>query len=166
MNIRDERPEDAAIIEHITTEAFRGMLHAAGNEGRIPAALRQAGALTLSLVSVDETDRPIAHVAFSPAQIDRQHSAWFALGPVSVRPDLQGQGIGSALIRAGLARLAGLGAEGCLLLGDPDYYSRFGFVNGTAVTYLGHVTPHLQWLALGGRAPDGAVTFHPAFEVE
>jgi putative acetyltransferase len=164
MHIRDERPEDAASIEHLTTLAFAGMPHAGGNEGRIPAALRSAGALTLSLVAVDQAGALIAHVAFSPVEIDRRADGWFALGPVAVRPDLQRRGIGNKLIRAGLARLEAMGAAGCVLLGEPGYYRRFGFVNGTALTYLGYVTPHLQWLVLSGEAPAGAVTFHPAFD--
>lgn len=165
MQTRNERPEDAAAIETITTAAFSDAPHAGGNEGRIVAALREAGALTISLVAVDASDVPIGHVAFSPVEIGGQPGNWFALGPVSVRPDLQGHGIGSKLIRAGLARLEALGAEGCVLLGEPTYYERFGFVNGTALTYLGYVTPHLQWLVLNGETPAGAVTFHPAFDV-
>jgi predicted N-acetyltransferase YhbS len=165
MLIRTERPEDAAAIETITTEAFRNAPHAGGNEARIVAALRAAGALTLSLVAVDEAGEPIGHIAFSPVEIGGRHDRWFALGPVSVRPDLQGQGIGGELVRTGLAHLEGLGAKGCVLLGEPDYYGRFGFVNGSALTYLGYVTPHLQWLVLAGQVPEGAVTFHPAFDV-
>jgi putative acetyltransferase len=163
MHVRPERPSDAEIIGTVTASAFKGAPHAGGNEARIVAALRQAGALTISLVAAAEDDVPVGHVAFSPVEIDRQAGGWFALGPVSVRPDLQRGGIGSKLIRTGLSRLEAMGAEGCVLLGEPDYYSRFGFVNGTALTYLGHVTPHLQWLVLGGEAPGGAVTFHPAF---
>jgi predicted N-acetyltransferase YhbS len=166
MHIRPERPEDAAAIEFVTTRAFRDAPHAGGNEGRIVGALRQAGALTVSLVAVDDDGEIIGHVAFSPIEIDRGPAGWLALGPVSVTPDLQSQGIGAALIRAGLEQLEALGAAGCVLLGDPAYYGRFGFVNGTSLTYLGHVTPHLQWLVLGGESPVGAVTFHPAFEVE
>jgi putative acetyltransferase len=166
MHIRDERPEDAAIIEAITTDAFRDALHAGGNEGRIPAALRAAGALSISLVAVDDSEQVIGHIAFSPVEIDRQTGGWFALGPVSVRPDLHRRGIGSALIRDGLERLEALGAAGCLLMGEPAYYARFGFVTGDALTYFRHPNPYLQWLVLEGPMATGDVIFHPAFEVE
>lgn len=164
MQIRNERPTDVAIIETITTEAFRDAPHAGGNEGRILAALRQAGALTSSLVAVDDNDIQIGHIAFSPVEIGGQPSQWFALGPVSVRPDLHGRGIGGALIRAGLERLEAREAAGCVLLGDPAYYARFGFLTDAALTYFGHPNPYLQWLVLKGPMARGDVVFHSAFE--
>lgn len=165
MQIRPERPEDASAIGAITTDAFRNASHSGGNEARIIEALRAADALTISLVGTDDGGAIIGHVAFSPVEIDQQPGKWFGLGPVSVPADLQCRGIGSALIREGLARLEALGADGCILLGDPAYYARFDFMNGDALTYLGYVTPNLQWRAFAGPAPRGAVTYHPAFDV-
>ncbi len=165
MNIRPERPEDAAAIGAITAAAFEGMEHSSGTEPRIVEALRRANALTISLVAVDAGGVPIGHIAFSPVRLDGQEGRWFALGPVSVRPDLQRRRIGSALIEEGLARLAELGAQGCILLGEPAYYGRFGFVTDAALTYFRHPNPYLQRLAFGGEGPRGDVAFHPAFDV-
>jgi len=166
MQIRDERDEDAAAIRHITTAAFAKAPHSSGTEARIVEALRQAGALTISLVATSDDGRIVGHVAFSPVQIDGAAGRWYGLGPVSVTPDLQRQGIGGALIREGLARLAAMSADGCVLLGDPLYYSRFGFVGDPALTYGGAPSPYFQRLVLKSEPPKGDVSYHPAFGVE
>lgn len=165
MQIRDERPEDAAAISRITAAAFADAPHASGTEARIVEALRQAGALTVSLVATSDDGRILGHVAFSPVQIDQVAARWYGLGPVSVTPDLQRQGIGGALIRAGLARLTALNADGCVLLGDPAYYARSGFVSDPALTYGGEPSLYFQRLVLKGDPPKGDVSYHPAFRV-
>lgn len=88
---------------------------------------------------------------------------WYGLGPVSVLPELQRQGIGKALIEAGLARLKNMKARGVRLVGHPDYYRKFGFANAPGLTLEG-VPPEVFFaLALDGRIPRGTVTFHQAF---
>ncbi|MCC8971012.1 GNAT family N-acetyltransferase [Bradyrhizobium brasilense] len=165
MQIRDERPEDAAAISRITAAAFANAPHSSGTEARIVEALRAAGALTISLVAVSDDGSIFGHVAFSPVRIEGVVGRWYGLGPVSVAPDLQRQGTGGALIRAGLARLAAMNADGCVLLGDPAYYSRFGFVSDPALTYGGEPSPYFQRLVLKGDPPKGDVKYHPAFDV-
>ena len=165
MQIRDERDEDAAAISRITATAFATAPHSSGTEVRIVEALRQAGALTVSLVATSDDGRIVGNVAFSPVQIGGAAGRWYGLGPVSVSPDLQRQGIGGALIREGLARLATLNADGCVLLGDPAYYSRFGFVSDPALTYGGKPSQYFQRLVLRGKVPKGDVRYHPAFDV-
>ena len=165
MQIRDEHPEDAAAIGELTAAAFADAPHASGTEARIVAALRQAGALTLSLVATADDGRIVGHAAFSPVQIDRAAGRWYGLGPVSVTPELQRQGIGGALIRRGLDRLAALGAEGCVALGDPAYYGRFGFVSDPALTYGGEASRYFQRRVLKGDPPQGDVSYHPGFTV-
>lgn len=166
MQIRKERLQDAAAIAAITTEAFAGAPHAGGNEADIIATLRLSGALALSLVTTQD-GQIVGHVAFSPVHLDGQSSgprdSWYALGPVSVRPDRQRGGIGSRMIRAGLARLAALGASGCVLMGEPAYYSRFGFRSAELLTYCGYTRPYLQGLAFDGAIPQGDVKFDQAF---
>ncbi|MGY3695947.1 putative acetyltransferase [Bradyrhizobium sp. USDA 3240] len=165
MQIRDERDEDAAAVSRITAAAFATAPHSSGTEARIVEALRQAGALTVSLVAISDDGHIIGHVAFSPVQIDGATGRWYGLGPVSVAPGLQRQGIGGALIREGLARLSALNVDGCVLLGDPAYYRRFGFVNDPALTYGGEASPYLQRLVLRSEPPKGDVRYHPAFDV-
>ncbi|GIQ74868.1 GNAT family N-acetyltransferase [Bradyrhizobium sp. RD5-C2] len=165
MQIRDERDEDAAAVSRITAAAFATAPHSSGTEARIVEALRQAGAQTISLVATSDDGCIVGHIAFSPVQIDGATGRWYGLGPVSVAPGLQRQGIGGALIRGGLARLAALNANGCVLLGDPAYYSRFGFVSDPTLTYGGTPSPYFQRLVLTGEPPKGDVRYHPAFDV-
>ena len=82
---------------------------------------------------------------------------------VSVVPGLQRQGIGGALIEEGLSRLKALGAEGCCLVGHPEYYRRFGFRNVTGLVHEGVPAEVFMVLAFKGRVPEGKVEFHEGF---
>ncbi len=161
MHIRNEAPADATAIAALTTEAFAGARFSTGAEARIVERLREHGALTISLVAEDE-GRIVGHAAFSPVEIDGAEGAWFGLGPVAVAPSSQGRGIGRALIDQGLSRLREAGAHGCVVLGDPAYYGRFGFTHDTKLLY-GQTGKHFQRLILRGGQPAGEVRFHPAF---
>lgn len=164
MQIRPERQQDALSISRLTTEAFENAPHSGGNEARIIEALRGSNALTISLIA-EECGQIVGHIAFSPVQIDRRSVEWYGLGPVSVAPHLQRKGIGSALIREGLDRLRRMGAKGCVLLGDPSYYGRFGFVSDPKLTYIQYPNPYFQRLVLAGDTPGGDVTYHSGFGV-
>ena len=161
MQIRDEIAEDGAAISALVTAAFAEAEHSDGTEAAIVDALRDAGALTLSLVAT-EGDEIVGHVAFSPVEIAGVEG-WYGLGPVATRPDQQRKGIGHALIVEGLSRLQALDANGCVLLGDPAYYGRFGFVADPALFYPGVPPEYFQRLYFDGSAPTGAVTYHAAF---
>ena len=120
VEIRDERPEDAAAIREINDRAFGG-----DAEGRIVDALRAHHALTLSLVAtVDGV--AVGHIAFSPVNAATGVTG-SGLAPVAVLPEHQRRGIGSALIQAGLTRLAESETPFVVVLGHPEYYPRFGF---------------------------------------
>jgi putative acetyltransferase len=162
MQIRDECPEDEAVIYHLTKIAFETMPYSEGDEQDLIDALRKDGALAVSLVAL-RGDEVVGHIAFSRVEIDGQPGAWFDLGPVSVKPNLQRLGIGSALIYEGLDRIKDLGAEGCVLLGYPSYYRRFGFVHDPDLTYNGEVNANFQQLTLKGKTPKGSVSYYPAF---
>ncbi|MBS0295769.1 MAG: N-acetyltransferase [Proteobacteria bacterium] len=164
MLTRPEQPEDHAAIHATTGAAFRSAPYSGGNEARIVDALRAAGALTLSLVAC-EGEAVIGHVAFSPVRIGGADLGWFGLGPVSVRPDRQGAGVGSALIREGLDRLRVMGAAGCVVFGEPGYYGRFGFETDAALAYPGAPDGYFQRLPFRGEAPSGEVAYDAAFEV-
>ena len=118
MIVRPEQDGDIDAIRALTETAFKTAPHADGTEHLIIDRLRAAGALTLSLVA--EVDGVVAgHVAFSPVTVSDGSAGWYGLGPISVDPSRQGEGIGGKLIREGLDRLKALGATGCVLLGDP-----------------------------------------------
>lgn len=163
MIIRDEAPADISTIRVLTEAAFRHAEHSSQTEGAIVDALRAAGALTLSLVA-EQDGEIVGHIAFSPVLIDGKDPGWFGLGPVSVWPHLQRGGIGSALIGEGLEQLRQRGAMGCVLLGDPDYYRRFGFSSDHALHY-GDVPPeYFQSLVLSGEPCAGEVSYHEGFD--
>ena len=160
--IRAEQPADAAAISQVTAAAFAGARDGHNREAGIVEALRADGALTVSLVAVLQGG-VVGHVAFSPVRIGGGANGWYGLGPVSVAPTRQRQGIGRALIRAGLQRLDDLKAAGCVVLGDPDYYRRFGFESDPAFHYADAPAPYFQRLVLSGPAPRGEAFYHPAF---
>lgn len=163
MTIRLERFDDIAAIGAVTTAAFEGRPYSSQTEALIVDALRAAGALSLSLVAETDDGQIVGHIAFSPVDIELSDGAWYGLGPVSVAPGRQKEGHGQALIREGLERLKAMGAAGCVLLGSPLYYARFGFETDEALTYGGEASPYLQRLVFKGRPPRGAVTYHMAF---
>lgn len=162
ITIRNETAADIAAISEVTEAAFRNHPHSKQTEGFVIHALRKADALTVSLVAVVE-GKVVGHVAFSLVRISDGSSGWYGLGPVSVLPELQRQGIGKALIREGLARLKTAGANGCLLVGDPDYYKRFGFRNFPELIYESIPQQYFVVLPFGKTVPRGTVTFHEAF---
>lgn len=161
MKIRDEDPRDHKAISDLTTEAFKDLPYSSQTEAAIVDALREAGALAVSLVAED--GEMIGHVAFSPVKIDGADIGWYGLGPVSVSPDHQGKGIGAALVREGLARLQNAGAAGCVVLGSPDYYTRFGFEHDPELKYSEAPAEYFMRLVISGEAPAGEVAFHPGF---
>lgn len=175
VRVRAERPEDRDQIHALTQRAFAGVEHSEGSEPAIVRRLRQDGDLRLSLVAVltdgRGQERVIGHVAFSPVVIQSSTTTtdgWLGLGPVSVAPEHQGQAVGQLLIRAALQQLQAEGVPGIVLLGDPEYYSRFGFVSG-GMTYLDAPPEYVQHRVLdteavaGAPAPRGEVRYAPAF---
>jgi len=162
LTIRDEEPRDLASITAITRAAFADHPHSNDTEYLIVAALRRFGALTVSLVA-EEAGRIVGHVAFSPVTISDGSPHWYGLGPVSVAPDKQRRGIGTALIEHGLERLRELDAAGCVVLGEPAYYTRFGFAHDPQLTYAGVPPEYFLALPLGTARAAGEVRYHTAF---
>jgi len=164
LEIRLEQPEDVDAIRTLTTAAFETAPHSSGTEAAIVDALRNAGALTISLVAVYEREL-VGHIAFSPVTINGEANGWYGLGPVSVRPDRQRQGIGQTLIRTGLDHLRRINAQGCVVLGEPAYYARFGFVCDPNLRYGNAPPEYFQRLALTHDVPQGEAAYHPGFNV-
>ncbi len=160
--IRDETPADWDAITAVTEAAFASLAISAHTEQFIIQALRAAEALSVSLVAHIH-GRVVGHIAFSPVTLSDGTPNWYGLGPVSVLPAYQRQGIGQALIQAGLARLNALQAQGCCLVGHPEYYVKFGFRNPAGLVLDGVPPEYFFALRLAGQLPQGTVTFHPAF---
>ena len=171
MQLRAERPGDASYITAIHFAAFRNHpMHAPGSEPLEPCIverLRATGALALSLVA--EVDgEPVGHLALSPTVVGKARSGWFLLGPIGVLPQRQGRGIGTALVRAACARMRDRGAAGIVLVGDPGFYGRFGFVNLPGLGYRGVPDTAARFIlarGFGKTPPAGEIIAHDAFTI-
>lgn len=161
--IRPETGADHDAIEALTVAAFLNAPHTDHNEQLIVRALRQARALSLSLVAEQE-ERVVGHLCFSPVTISDGSPHWYGLGPISVSPALHGKGLGSRLMEAGLAQLKGMGSAGSVVLGDPGFYGRFGFVSEPGLTLPGVPAEYFMARSFGAAMPRGEVRYHPAFE--
>ncbi|MDQ1316321.1 MAG: putative acetyltransferase [Pseudomonadota bacterium] len=163
--IRSETSADVGAIAEVTAAAFKTLAISNQTEHFIIAALRAAKALAISLVA--EVDgRVVGHIAFSPVTISDGSSDWYGLGPVSVLPEYQRRGIGSALIQEGLSRLKNLGARGCCLVGHPGYYGRFGFRNIQELVIEGVPEEVFFALSFDDHIPQGIIEFHKGFKAD
>ena len=169
--IRAEQAQDAAAIEAVTIAAFLHAPHTDHTEQFVVRALRAAGQLRLSLVAelgagdagAGATGGIVGHVAASPVQLSCGAAHWYGLGPLSVLPAFQKRGIGGQLMTAALAQLRQLGAAGCVLLGDPAYYRRFGFQAEPSLVLPDVPPEYFQALVFSGAVPTATVSYHAAF---
>ena len=162
MVIRNETESDIEAIFEITKAAFESHPFSNNTEQFIIKALRGAEALTVSLVA-EMGGKLVGHIAFSPVSISDGSDNWYGLGPVSVLPDYQKQGIGKSLINEGIRLLKELGGQGCILVGQPNYYERFGFRSTGELVHEGVPQENLLALGFGKKMAQGVVTFHKAF---
>jgi putative acetyltransferase len=162
MIIRKETVADIEKIAEVTIAAFNTLPISNHTEQFIINALRAADALTISLVA-EINGTIVGHIAFSPVTISDGSTGWYGLGPVSVFPNYHKQGIGKSLVNAGLSLLKELGGQGCALVGDPNFYQRFGFRNFPELVHEG--VPQEVFLALPftAKIPQGIVVFHEGF---
>jgi putative acetyltransferase len=166
VHIRHETASDIDAISEVVYAAFLNHPgHAPGtppNEPRLVKELRAAGALALSLVAEDN-GAIVGHIAFSEVLIDGRNVCWYGIGPLAVQPARQRQGIGSALLKQGIAELKERGARGFALAGDPMYYCRFGFAADPELVLEGMPPQYFLVLQLESVREKGTVTYHSAF---
>ena len=160
--IRNEIESDIKAISEITKAAFETLAISNQTEHFIIDALRDAKALTISLVAV-AGERVVGHIAFSPVTVSDGSPGWYGLGPISVLPQLQRKGIGKSLIREGLSSLKSLGAKGCVLVGHPGYYEQFGFRSPPGLFIEGVPLENVLVLPFDESKTSGTVVFHNAF---
>jgi putative acetyltransferase len=162
MIIRNELESDFEAISAVTKAAFADCPHGNHTEEFIVDALRAANALTVSLVA-EAGGKVVGHIAFSPVTISDGSQNWYGIGPVSVLPEFQKQGIGKSLIYEGLSLLKAKGAKGCVLVGDSKYYERFGFKNIPDLVLDGVPQEYFLALPFEKNKIHGAVVFHQGF---
>ena len=163
--IREERAGDWEAVNDLITLAFSPMPFSSGTEAAIATSLRQSGAAVVALVA-EQAGNVVGQVLFSPAFIADRPSSWHAMGPMAVAPTFQRMGLGSRLIGEGLERLKTMGSEGCIVLGSPAYYQRFGFQLAPSLAPAGLPADHFMVLPFGRTPPTEVLAFHPAFEIE
>lgn len=165
MILRKEEERDIEAITQVTVAAFENHPISRQTEQFIIDALRSAGALTISLVAYVE-DQVVGHIAFSPVVVSDDTPDWYGLGPVSVLPAYQQRGIGKKLISEGLSLLKKRDAKGCVLVGSPEYYTKFGFSHYPQLIHEGIPQEFFLVLPFDEKVPKGTVTFHEAFAAE
>jgi putative acetyltransferase len=122
MRIRPETEADRAAVRAVNEAAFE-----TSAEADLVEALRARSVALVSLVA--EVDgKIVGHILFSPVSLkEHAHLNVKGLGPMAVMPDCQRKGVGSALVREGLACCKNLGSCAVVVVGHPEYYPRFGF---------------------------------------
>ena len=163
LKVRIENEADIDAIDRITTAAFLNAPHTDHSEQYIVRKLRNSGALYISLVA-EYQGEVVGHVAISPVSISDGSEGWFGLGPISVSPSIQRSGVGSKLMQSVLEALKSSGASGCVLLGDPAFYSRFGFRPESCLVLADVPPEYFQAIAFSGVLANGIVSYHEAFE--
>lgn len=158
---RTERPGDGDEIDEVVYAAFNRPI-----EADLVLALREQGAISISQVAEYE-GAIIGHLTMSPVLIDGQDLGWLGLAPVSVWPDCQRQGVGSGMIREAINSAHELDWAGVVVLGDVDFYGRFGFKPasefGLRCPYPGAEAAFMA-LPFKKPVPVGLVTYHSAFD--
>jgi len=157
--IRPEVSADKAAVHALNSAAF-----GRDAEADLVDALRDERAVVLSLVA-EEDGHLVGHVLYSRLTLDPPRAGGSSLAPVAVAPKRQKHGIGARLIAEAHRMLAASGEKIVFVLGDPGYYSRFGFSADAAKTFH---TPYdgeyMQALMLSPDAPkSGAVRYAAAF---
>ena len=164
LNVKPEEPADIPEVRSVVESAFDTAF-----EADLVDALRERAQPIVSLVATID-DVVVGHILFSPLTLSSQPDlAVMALAPMAVLPERQRQGIGSALVRAGIEECRHLGAVAIVVIGHPEYYPRFGFVRASGfgltsrydVRDEAFMALELQPGALRGTA--GPIHFHAAF---
>jgi putative acetyltransferase len=157
MLIQGDSPAHHTAVRQLLVAAFPSPA-----EADLVERLRREGDAVMSLVAL-EADRIVGHIMFS-----KMVAPFRALGlaPVCVVADRRRQGIAAALIEHGIKLAKADDWEGIFVLGNPDYYQRFGFSADAATAFASpYAGPHLMLLALRpiAKSAKGRIDYAPAF---
>jgi putative acetyltransferase len=160
IKIRNEGANDIEQVREVVCAAFPTDV-----ESRLVDALRTNGKATISLVAVNG-EEVLGHILFSPVTAAPPTEAkGIGLAPVAVRPEAQSRGIGSQLIREGLRLGKELDFDYCVVLGDPDYYQRFGFETASPFGIRNEYGVDNEFMVIhfSDRGVKGLVQYEPEF---
>ena len=125
IEIRDEQTDDQDGVRRVNLAAFKN-----GPEGEVVDKLRQSGVRFHSFVAIDQGEI-VGHILFTPVRLEGEEIVGAGLAPMAVLPEWQGQGVGSQMVRHGLAQMRNEEYPFVVVLGHPTYYPRFGFERGS-----------------------------------
>ncbi|PSH68287.1 GNAT family N-acetyltransferase [Phyllobacterium brassicacearum] len=159
ITIRAASPEDCPAISDILKAAFQG-----ADEADLVDRLRQDNDVVLELVALKH-ETIVGHILFSRLKVTAtEDSDAVALAPLAVSPDHQEQGIGSELVRSAHEHLASAGETLSVVLGEPEYYGRFGYEHQRASGFFSEYQgEYLQAVAFGDAPSSGTLIYAPAF---
>ncbi|NMH60862.1 GNAT family N-acetyltransferase [Alteromonas ponticola] len=161
LTIRPEHPEDISAIREVIKMAFKPLSQSSHTEHLIVDALRAERALTISRVA-EEQGKIIGFIAVSPVTLSNNQSGWYGIGPLAVSPHAQSKGVGSKLMLSVLNWLKD-NAKGCVLLGEPGFYSQFGFKAIEGLTLPGVPKEYFLSRSFSHYYPKAQVSYHPGF---
>lgn len=163
MSIRMATPGDRAAIRLVEEHAFGQ----AAEAGLVDALVESTDAV-LELVAVEE-GAVVGHILFSRLYVEKdgERTPAVALAPLAVEPSFHGTGIGGALVREAHVRLKAAGETLSIVLGDPDYYGRFGYSHKRAARFESeYQCDALQALAWGEAPEDGRLVYAEPFRTQ
>jgi putative acetyltransferase len=158
--IRLEEPRDFPEVRDLLEACFSGY-----GEADLVDSLRRKGDLVLSL-SAEDDGVVIGYVAFSRLMVEGEDgaAAAVALAPLAVYAEYQQQGVATRLIREAHACLAAMGEKLAVVLGDPNYYRRFGYSHHRASGFVSdYQSPYLLAISFGAAPWEGRLVYPPAF---
>ena len=157
---RLEEPADAPQVRDLLEASFPGF-----GEADLVENLRRDGDMVLSLVAEDD-GVVVGHVGFSRLTVEGGDGPFraVALAPLAVYPEYQQQGVATRLIRDGHACLAAIGETLSVVVGEPDYYQRFGYSNRRVAQFESdYQSPYLMAISFGEAPTSGILRFPKAF---
>jgi len=165
MSIREEVASDVEKIWKVNSDAFE-----AEAEANLVNALRNSGCPYLSLVA-DNGYEVVGHILFTPVELTGNENKLKIMGlaPMAVLSKYQNKGIGSTLVQAGLEHCQSLGYDAVVVLGHPDYYSKFGFAPSLKYSIKSEydvpdeVFMILELIPGSLKNHDGVIKYHEAF---
>lgn len=122
MLIRTEAPADILAVDKLLKATFD-----TESEANLVMKLRENGRRTLALVASNDDGEIIGYVMFSPVTLNGDDLNWQGLAPLAIQDNYRRQGLAAELVNEALATLKEFGYPACVVLGEPSYYSRFGF---------------------------------------
>ena len=148
-------------VKDVLKQVFLNHPHSDNKEHLIVENLINNNNDVLSMVGIDN-DKVVAFITYSKVKFDNDNDNWVGLAPVAVLPEYQGCGLGSKIIKSSLEQIK-QSYDGCVVMGEGEYYKRFGFDVVDGLFFEGVPTEYFMAQSFKGTKPQGAVVYNEAF---